>query len=731
MTIEDAKSTCLHPAGSELERRRAGVICLALFVLTLGVFWPALHGDFLSYDDDGFVTNNRYVSRGFTSEGWAWAWTTGHYGLWHPLTWLSHMLDAELYGLYPGGHHATSLFIHAASVVLLFLWLRNMTGALWRSACVAALFGLHPLRVESVAWIAERKDVLGAFFWMLTLLAYARYAASLKSRAGAGPGVKDLAQSAESKPVWLRYVVVVLCFALALLSKATVVTLPCVLLLLDCWPLRRLDLKEGDFRKLAEDGAKLIGEKAPLFVMSAAAVLVNVLASRHSGAMRLLSGLPRTARFENASVCYVKYLSKMFWPSPLAVFYPHPLDALPAWQVASALALLLGVSVGVVLLVRRRPYLFVGWFWYVGVLVPTVGFVQAGTQAMADRYSYLPSVGIALAVTWGASDVLGGSRPGRAILSTCAALALVAMAAGTRAQLLYWRDTATLFEHTLRVTEKNAVAHNNFGRALYRQGRYDEAVKQFRAALAIRPDHPWAAYNMANALLAKGDTDAAIAEYDKAIPLNPEAAIIRINLGNALLQKHNVDEAITRYGEALALDPDQSGAHANLSVALLRQGHSEEALDHAAAALSLDPKSADAHHALGRVLAAQGRIPEAIEHYEESLALSPENAQAHNDLGSLLAQQGHYAEAGSHFARALELMPDYYAALVNMAILLEIDGQWVAAAEHFAHALRLRPDSEAARDGLQRAEAQRTESGAEGGSIEQAPDSESPAVVEP
>ena len=595
------------------------LVYLLLIFATLVVFHRLPTHDFINLDDNLLVYENPHVLAGFTKEGVIWAFTQFYAEYWHPVTWLSHMLDSQLFGLRPGLHHLTSLLIHLANCVLLLLILRKMTGALWRSAFVAALFAIHPLHVESVAWVAERKDVLSAFFWFLSIWAYARYAEQ--------PGLK-------------RYLLVLLFFGLGLMAKPMVVTLPFVLLLLDYWPLGRLQWQNvrtvSDLDIPRSSLFRLVWEKIPLFALTAVTIVATVVVQEKVGALRSLEAFPLTTRIANALVSYISYMAKMIWPHNLAVYYPHP-GTLPIWQVAGAGLLLIFVSVLVIKAAKNRPYLAVGWLWYLGTLVPVIGLVQVGSQAMADRYTYLSLIGLFIMIAWGLPSILAGWRHGRNAFAIASAILLLGCVVGTWRQVGHWQNSITLFQHTVKVTSDNHFAHNNLGVALARGGRLDEASYHYSQALRIKPDRAAVHNNLGNVLAAQGSVDRAVDHYYQALEIDPNNAKAYNNLGNLLANQGKTEEAINHYTEALRLEPDYVGAHYNLGTALAEQGRTEEAINHLTEALRLMPYWAGAHNNLGVLLERRGRLDEAIRHYSEALRLDPDYAKARTNLERALS----------------------------------------------------------------------------------------------
>jgi tetratricopeptide (TPR) repeat protein len=586
--------------------------CIALAAATLLVYVQVASHEFVNYDDYIYITQNPNIQHGLTGQSISWALTSGYALNWHPLTWVSHMIDVDLFGLKPAGHHLVSVLIHMLNAVLLFLLFRRMAGALWQSAFVAGLFALHPLNVESVAWAAERKDVLSALFGILTMLAYVRYAAH---------------------PGWKRYLLVALCLSLGLMAKPMLVTVPLALLLLDYWPLRRYQQGDpaargasrsrgpGTLRRYVPVFFRLLREKIPLFMIAAASSVITIIVQQRGAAVSTLEGLPPGVRISNALVSYVIYLRKTFWPADLGVFYPHPLNTLPQPEIMGAAVLLICLTAFVVWSGRRREYLAVGWLWFLVMLIPMIGLVQVGQQAYADRYMYLPLVGIAIVAAWGAGDLLPASRGSRIVLASGAAAVLAALGWCTWVQAGYWRDSAALFAHTVNVTADNYLAQNNLGAALYLQGKYDEAAFHYSEAVRIKPDYEQAYQNLISALLAAGKSDKAA-----------EAALTR---GTMFGQQGNSAEATAHFQEALRLKPAYPEAHNNLGIVLAMQGNNAGAESHFSEALRIDPGFGDAHANLALVLEKEGKIDEAVAHFSEAVRLNPANATARASLERL------------------------------------------------------------------------------------------------
>jgi lipoprotein NlpI len=528
------------------ENARRWIVALALMAPILFAYWQAGEFSFVSLDDDQYVYENPHVQQGLTAEGAAWAFTTFEASNWHPLTWLSHMADVELFSLDAGWHHRVNLLLHLLNTALLFLVLREMTGGLWQSAFVAGLFGVHPLHVESVAWVAERKDLLSTLFWILTMGAYVRYVRS--------PGVG-------------RYLLMAAFFAAGLMCKPMIVTLPFVLLLLDWWPLKRFGPERFFFRQVS----RLVREKIPLLALSAASCVITIIAQIEGGAVKLLSHVPPGLRISNAIVSYVKYLEKAIWPASLAVFYPHPGSIgadIPAWHIAGAVLLLVVISYLVLREHERRPFLAVGWLWYLGTLVPVIGFVQVGGQALADRYTYVPLTGIFLLVAWGGPEVFGGWRYRKVALSVAFVVAVAALIVVTRDQASTWRNNFRLFGHALRVTEKNWLAWNNLGVAYGHANESTMSIACYLEAVRVKPDYAKAYNNLGIARSRQGLQDEAEGMFRYATRLDPEFAAAYYNLGRIyLVHKGDYVRAIDMLQMAVTLKPNFVDAFVNMAAA--------------------------------------------------------------------------------------------------------------------------------------------------------------------
>lgn len=601
----------------------AGVCCF-LAVMVWAVFGQTLGFGFVDYDDPANVSENPDVAGGLSWKGVVWAFTHTQVGHWDPLTTISHMADCEFYGLDPSGHHLTNVILHGVSAIVLFLLVREMTSALWRGGFVAAVFAVHPLRVESVAWVTERKDVLSGLFFLLTLWAYVRYA----RRPGA----------------W-RYGAVAGLFALGLMCKAMLVTLPAVLLLLDWWPLGRT---------VAVPFRRLVWEKMPLFALSAVSCAVQMVSAK--AMIATLEGWPLSWRLGNAAVSVFAYIGDMLWPARLAVYYPHPQGGLAGWEIAAAALLLVCVSAVAWAGRRGRPYVLTGWLWFLGMLVPVIGIVQSGTLARADRYTYLPHIGLSVALAWLAADLCAGMRLRRWVLGGAAAAAVVAMVWRANGQAMYWRDSHALWTRALSCTKPNEVAHGNLGHFFLQNGRWDEAEAHLRRALEIKPRAEKSHNNLGMCFLARGKVAESIPHFQRAVEISPRFAQARSNLGSALLAGGRADEAIVHYLAALEGGPDMpglAGIENNVGGALLLARRPGEAITHFERAIGIEPGKAGALRNLAWVLAT---CPDAsLRNGARAVALAERANQLTGGgdplvLGTLAAA---YAEAG-RFPEAVE-----------------------------------------------------------------------------
>jgi Flp pilus assembly protein TadD len=647
-----------------------------LTVMTLAVYWQVMNNDFITvYDDASYVLKNEHVQKGLSLENVAWAFTATDVYNWHPLTWISHMLDYQLYGLKPRGHHATSLILHLAGSLLLLLVLARMTKSVWRSFFVAALFAVHPLHVESVAWIAERKDVLSTLFWMLTMGAYVLYT---------------------ERPSVGRYLLVMVVFALGLMSKPMLVTLPLILLLMDYWPLGRFRLGEPSSKKKKRGkqpwpGRKLIWEKVPLLALTLGSSIATFVAQKHGGAMTSLDEFPLGVRIANAFVSYIGYIGKTFWPSKLAVLYLHPGAGLPTWEVLGSALLLLCVFVGVVRFGSRHPYLPVGWLWYFVTLIPVIGFIQVGRQAMANRYTYVPLIGLFIIIAWGIPDLwrrvregetgrrgdkgTGGQgdpsiRPcgplgagtGTWALSVAAAIILAALMCAAYVQVGHWRDSISLFEYTASVTKGNHYVHGNLGWAYILKGKNSDAAEHFTKALRIKPDLFDMHYGLGNAYSYMGKVEKAIEQYSEALRLKPEFEPARDGLASALARggKPRNNSVGTEQSEA-AMQCFNQGVLAG------QRGDTASAIRGYKKAIRLKPDFAEARCNLGVIYKNQGNLDAAIAEYRKAIEADPGLTQAYNNLAVIYYAKHDYAQAWKELNLAVEYgftpNPDFVQAL--------------------------------------------------------------------
>ena len=671
-------------------RRQHLLIGAGLFVATLLLFSRVLLPgyEFINYDDPDYVTANAHVRAGLSAAGMRWAMTAGVASNWHPLTWMSHMLDWSWFGSNPRGHHATSVVLHACNAVLAFAALRRLTGALWTSALFAALFAWHPLRVESVAWVSERKDVLSGFFWFATLWAYARYATARREDANG------------TRAAWGFYAVALVTFALGLMAKPMLVTLPCVLLLLDFWPLRRMEKVAARPAVWSVLGSLLL-EKVPFFALAAVSSRVTYLVQKAGGSVT--EALAFDARLANAVVSVVRYLWKFLVPFDLAVLYPHP-GHWPTRQVGAAVVLVVMLSALAVWSYRRRPWITVGWLWFLGTLVPVIGIVQVGLQAMADRYTYLPMLGVALAVLWTVRDVM--VSPGaRRLAVSVGAVWLLALAARTWDQLGVWQNSFTLFDHAIAVTEKNYVAHDDRGQFLYGAGKVDEALADYRAALAINPTYLNSNNNLGHVLYEQGRPAEAVPFLRAALAADPNRLEVRNNLANALSDVGQLDEAMQHYEFVLARQPGHTNALNGSGAVLAMRGQLPEAKARLEKSLELAPDNASAHNNLGNICAMLHLRDDAIRHYRRAAELNPKEAHALVLAGMLLNEQGKFTEAIGVLQQAVAVNPNHTDAHAQLGLAYAQLGRRDDALREWRTALRQRPDHPQAKAWLQAAEA--------------------------
>ncbi len=655
---------------------------LILFGLAFVVFFPVVHHDFVNMDDPSYISEPQ-VQAGITWAGVAWAFTT-----WHPLTWLSHMLDVQLFGAGAGGPHLVNLILHSANALLLFALLQRLTGARWPAVFVAALFALHPQQVETVAWVSERKGVLSTFFGLLALLAYARFARRPEvggRRSEAGSPISDL-RPLTSAAYWLALV----WFALGLMCKPMLVTLPGLMLLLDYWPLRRLQLSRLKF---------LIVEKIPFFVLAAISAILTTLLQGKAGVVQTLAAHSLDKRIADALMAYPHYLSKLFWPVNLAVPYPRNSHWPPA-EVAGAGVLVIALCVLAFKYGRRFPFLTTGWFWFLGMLVPVSGLVQIAAQTVADRYQYLPSVGLFILVTWGALELGQRWRLPRAGLGVLATLILLAATVRTRDQLRHWQNSETLTRHAIAVVPDNWLAQYYLGWHYETVGRKPEAMEHYRLAAKLKPNYaePW---NGLGCLLAEGNHFAeALPCFEAAVQAKPDHVEYRFNLAKALGALRRVPEAIAQHEETLRRNPDFVAAHQDLGLALAYLGKFDEAIPHLRTAVRLQPNDAALRLDLGKTLANAGQSAAAIEALTEALRLQPDHVQTRFVLGSTLVAGGRLDEAIAQFQHVLKLRPDHATTHFALGRAYATQGRTNAAIQEFQTALRLQPTAPQVKEAL-------------------------------
>ena len=648
------------------------------------------------------------VKAGLSLRGIVWAFTHCYASNWHPLTWISHMVDCQLFGLSAGGPHAENVLLHATNSIILFLLLYRLTGAQWRSAVVAGLFALHPLHVESVAWISERKDVLSTFFGLLSLLAYVN-------------GVRGHWKNGKR---WS-----LIFFGVGLLAKPMLVTLPFVMLLLDFWPLQRVE-NTGLRTFLTREFRKLAFEKWPWLALTLGSCLMTFYAQKTGGAVMKVTTFPFFWRLVNALEAYFWYVQKLFWPVKLAAFYPLAHERVIASFIGEALCIIL-ISAGVLVTIRRWPFLLIGWLWFLGTLVPVIGLVQVGGQSMADRYDYIPSIGIFVAVVWGCGELLNRSKVNAVTGFAVAGVLLTLCAVATVSQARYWRNGIALFGHAAVVTLNNATAYDYLGVSLYsvgrnaeakralqialqidptafslhkdiglvlaKEGKPDEALLQYREELRLYPDNPETQNFLGSELAARGKKEEALTHHSEAVRLKPSNAEYQNNLGAALAALGKKVEALAHYAEAVRLEPDNAQYQNNYGTALAREGQSQDAIEHYLAAVHLNPKYAEAYSNLGAAYFAQHRLEEAVECFRNAIGVDPKNGDAHNNLGNALLSSGRLEEATAEYSRALQLSPTNGTIHLNMGLALAKLGRGDDATTQFAEAVRMAPTSIKAR----------------------------------
>ncbi len=657
------------------------IICVLLGVLILALYWKVQYHEFINYDDGRYITENKHI-KDFSKENFIWAFTSSYAANWHPITWLSHMLDIRLYGLNPKGHHLTSLALHITNSLLLFLVFARMTGSIWRSCFVASLFAFHPINIESVAWVAERKNVLSTFFWLLTTWAYVHYIQK-----------RNLA----------RYSMVVLFFALGLMSKAMLVTLPFVLLLLDYWPLKRFEIAHlkrifsGETQNQIEYKKKLLNlifEKIPLLFLVVGSCIVTLSAQKLAGAIVSIETVQTTTRISNALVSYLVYLEKMMWPKDFSVFYPYPINESYMWKGLMSGFVLTGITIIILRLIKKAPYLSVGWFWYLGTLIPVIGLVQVGQQMMADRYAYVPLIGIFIIIAWGLPDLLQNYPFRKKLLSVLAGIFFSVLITLTSVQLQYWENSVKLFEHAIEVTLKKYPSfvgiYNNLGVVLNEQMKFEEAMAHLKNAVKLQPAYSEAHNNLGNSLSGLNRFQEANISYKEAIRLKPDYPEAHNNFANSLSKKReNLEEAIFHYKKAIQLKPEFYEAHFNLGVTLNKWNDSDQAIGHLQEAIRLEPNLSEPHLVLGNIFSQKKKFKTATDHLETVIKMDPNNAIAHNSLGSALGEQGNFKQAIKHFNTSVKINPHYVEAHQNLGTALSILGQSDKSVDHFKIAKEL------------------------------------------
>jgi tetratricopeptide (TPR) repeat protein len=669
--------------------KRTLLVCSLLALVTVAVYLPVARHGFINFDDPDYVTGNPYTQAGLRYEGIRWAITGVYSSNWHPLTWISHMMDCQLYGQKPAGHHLTNVVFHVGNTLLVFLLLRLMTGAWWRSAFVAALFALHPMHVESVAWVAERKDVLSAFFGLLTLIAYGKYVLGMKRAEGAKSEIRNSKLETNPKSQvrsWIYYFFALVLFALGLLSKPMLVTWPFVMLLLDLWPLDRIK----DFGP--RSWVPLVLEKIPFFALSVASCVITFLVQKASGAVVPLNDTPVAARAANAALSYGRYLAKTFWPSNLAVFYPYEKLTWESGEVLAALVVILLATGAALWLWKSKPYWAVGWFWFVGVLVPVIGIVQVGKQAFADRYMYLPHIGLFVALVWGVAEMISRLRWPRWTGFAVGGVVLMMATIVSSHQLTYWRDTKSLFEHTVEVTSRNHVAYTVIASELVESNRLAEAIEDCRKALEYSPCYP-EAHNTLGAIYVKQEKyDEAIASYRKALECDPGYGDPCYGMANAYLKQKRYAEAESEAKEALRRNPIHLPSMYCLATALHNEGKLDEAGNYYGQLIRMNPNLFTPHRLLGNVLAMEGKTDEAIAEYRIAAKIRPEDADTHAVLGIMQMQKNQQDDAATEFLLATRIQPTNAVANYQLALIYQSRKETQKAVDYYHKTLRAQPD---------------------------------------
>lgn len=607
-----------HTSKIFLKFRHELFICIFIIIAIFAAYWQLPKNNFISFDDDIYITKNVHVQSGFTGKNVIWAFTTFHAFNWHPITWLSHMLDYTLFGLNPSMHHFMSLLFHIANSLLLFMVLKAMTDDIWPSAFVAILFAIHPLHVESVAWASERKDLLSTFFWLLTIGSYFRYS---------------------KKQSITNYTIIVLLFILGLMSKPMLVTLPFVLLLLDIWPIKRMSHgRFADNSKKENPDASifyLIVEKIPLFMLSALSSLITFIAQKEGGIVRTLHELSMKVRFANAFVSYIRYIVKMIYPVHLSFYYPYR-ENLSAWQVFGSVFLMISITLFAMKTIREKPFFLVGWFWYVGTLLPVVGLVQVATQSIADRYTYIPLIGLFIIMAWGAKTVFEKFREHIKPLLSGIILTISVLMNLTWIQVNYWKDDIKLFSHDVAVTMGNPLSNYHLGLSLEKEGKIEKAIQHYTEAIRIKPDFLRARNSLGYAFVKTGRYEDALTQFEEAIKLKKNYADGYFNLGVAAMYLGRADDAIRHYKHAIKLDPNHADAYYNLGIIMTQQKQYKEALNNFMAVIRIHPQDVDAHNFIGNTYLRSGEIDNALKYYKKALDINPNDEIARENLNAVL-----------------------------------------------------------------------------------------------
>jgi tetratricopeptide (TPR) repeat protein len=674
-------------------RWRSFVICCLLAFLVCAVFGRTIHYEFINYDDDVYIYKNPAITKGLDLAEIGRLLIPGSsLDEWYPITEISHMLAWQFFGSNAGAHHFINVVLHAAVAIFLFLTLQKMTGVAWRSAFVAAVFAIHPLRVESVAWVMERKDVLSGLFFMLALWAWAHHA---QRRPGTGENIT----SALNPERWTSgYGLALVFFIMGLLSKSTVVTLPFVLLLLDYWPLNRSSAEAENSPPLFLRWLWLILEKWPFFLVSAGGCIVTVLSQ--PDVVTAVHGFSLSWRAGNSLMAYVDYLSHTIYPVGLALVYPRPEEHLPAGRVAVSALILLVITLGAIVLRRKHPCLPVGWFWYLGMLVPVIDIMQTGDQTRADRYTYLPQIGLCIMASWGIGGLFGTSRHKNIVLGGAAALILSSLLAVAYVQASYWKNSISIWTRTLACNPNSYIAHCNLGIALADEGNLSDAVQNFNRALQLNPNDAKSINNLGKVLTSQGKFDDAIQDFDRALLLNSNNVETLNNLGVTLADQGKLDDAIQDLDRVIKLNPNDADACYNLANTLVQKRDFDDAIQYYALALQINPDLPEAQNNLGLTLAREGKVDDAISHYQQAIELKPNDAEALSNLGGVLAAAGKLDESAQYYAQALQLKPNDPNALDNMGVALARQGKLDEAIRDFERAIQLNPNDASAQNNL-------------------------------